>query len=305
MDLPWRPPAVLQGALLMVVASAAFSCLSGIIRHLGDSGIHPFEIVAFRSLFGLLVLAPWLWRVGPGGLKTRQPALIGLRGLLGLTAMATWFWAITIMPLGEAAGLSFTAPLFATVIAVVILREQVGLRRWSALLIGFTGAMIILRPGAATLTPGAILVLGSAVAMAGAIVIIRLLTRTDGVATIVAWNQMIVLPLSVLPALYFWTTPTWEQVAWMALLGGFATAAHMAITKAFSLAETSAVMPFDFCRLLFSAAIGFAFFGERLDIWVWIGAGVIFSSASYTAHRETRLARQAVARAAAGPGDTV
>ena len=132
-----------QGALLMVVAAVFFTAMTAMIRYLSTS-IDPLELVFFRNLFGLLVLLPWLSRNGFGVLRTKRMGLLLFRTAVGLTAMITWFSSISIMNLGDAVALSFTAPLFATVAAVFILGEVVRARRWAAVIMGFFGAIIIL-----------------------------------------------------------------------------------------------------------------------------------------------------------------
>ncbi len=287
-----QSPAIIRAALWMVFSCAAFACLGAIIRHLGNGGMHALEIVFFRNLFGLLALAPWFWRTGIRGLKTTRLRLQIVRGLIGLVGMTTWFTAVGLIPLAELVALSFTMPLFATVAAIFVLREKVGLRRWSAVFVGFGGAMLILRPGFETLSVGSLLALISACTMAAGVVLIKILTRTENTASIVAWNQIIILPFSALLMLTVWQMPVGIDWLWLALMGAVATAGHLALTRAFTLADATAVMPFDFFRLIFTAVVAYVLFSEVPDIWMWVGAGVIFVSAVYVAHREAQVARQ-------------
>ncbi len=286
----------------MTASCAAFACLTSVIRHLGDSGLHPFEIVFFRNLFGLAALAPWFWRAGFAGLKTANPRLQVGRGLSGLVGMVCWFSAVNMIPMAEVVALSFTMPLFATIAAILVLGERVGLRRWSAVVIGFGGAMLILRPGLEVVNEGSLLSLFAACTMAANVVMLKILTRSDSTPTIVAWNQMVILPFSFLLALFVWQMPAAEDWLWLVLMGLVATLGHLALTRAFRLADATAVMPFDFFRLIFVALLGYVFFAERPSPWIWLGAGVIFVSAVYVAHREARLARPPVARAPARAG---
>lgn len=284
-------PAPLRGALWMVSASAMFAGMIGIIRFLAvRDELHPFEIVFFRNLFGLAFMLPWLARAGFAGLRTRRIGLYTLRGVISLMAMLSWFWAVSVMPLAEAVALSFTTPIFATVLAVVVLHEVVRARRWTATLTGFLGAMIILRPGLHPLAPAALVVLFSAVAIAGAITCLKQLARTESANAIVTYMVLFLTPMSLIPALFVWTTPSWDSLFWLVALGGLATAAHGCVTRGFAAADASAIMPLDFVRLPFAALIGFVVFDEVPDIWTWIGAAVIFGASAYIAHRETRLA---------------
>lgn len=276
----------------MVGACLFFASMAGIIRHV-SSELHPFEIAFFRNLFGLAFMMPWLARVGWGGLKTQRIGLYTVRAIIGLGAMLMYFWAITILPLAQVTALSFTAPLFATILAALILREVVRKRRWAAVLIGFVGALIILRPGVQEIGWPTMAVLFSSLLMASAVVMVKMLSRTEPTSAIVTYLVIYLTPLSLIPALFVWETPSWTVLAWLMALGGVATAAHQCLTRSFAVAEASAVMPFDFCRLIFAALIGFFFFDQVPDLWSGIGAAVIVAASVYIAHREAVVARSA------------
>ena len=285
-----RFPGTVRGAVWMVLSGACFASMTAVIRHLSVD-LHAFEIVFFRNALGLVFLLPWLWRGGLAGVRTRRPGLHGLRVVIGLSAMMCWFTAVTMMPIAEATALSFTAPLFGTVGAALVLGEAVRARRWVATVVGFAGAMIILRPGIEAISLPAFLVLGGSASMALGMMIVKTLSRTDSATTIVFYMGLGLTPLSLGPALFVWETPEPAAWFWLLTLGGLATLGHLMFVRAMAAAEASAVLPFDFSRLLFAAALGFAFFGQRPDIWTWIGAAVIFGAALFTASREARARR--------------
>ncbi len=283
---------VLLGAAFMLSAGLFFAIMMGIIRHLAHDGVHPFEIAFFRNLFGFAVMLPWVFKVGLGGLKTERYGLYTMRALTGTAAMVAWFWAISILPLTEATALSFTTPFFATILAVPILHEVVRIRRWAAICIGFAGALVILRPGFQTISAEALMVLFSALMMAMSTMCIKLLSRTEPVNAIVVYMTIYLTPLSLIPALFVWVWPTWEQLGWLALLGLVATVAHICLTRAFRHADASAVMPFDFSRLIFASLIGYLLFDQVTDLWTWVGSAIIVGAAIYIAHREAVAARE-------------
>ncbi len=285
-------PAPLHGMAWMVASCLGFALLTVLIRHV-SADLHPFEIVFFRNFFGLLAMLPWVWRVGISGLRTRRLGAYGVRAVTGLIAMLCWFTAISLMPLAEATALSFTAPLFATLGAALFLGETVRLRRWTATIAGFAGAMIILRPGIEAISPAALLALAASAFMAVSVLTIKSLSRTESPNAIVLYMGLMITPLSLPPALMVWTMPALETWGWLAALGGLATLGHLALVRAFAAAEVSAVLPLDFSRLIFIALLAFVFFGERPDAWTWTGAAVIFAAVLYTAHRESRLGRPA------------
>ena len=277
-------PGPLRGALWMVLSGACFASMTAVVRHL-SAGMHAFEIVFFRNALGLVFLMPWLLRGGLAGVRTRRFKLHGVRVVLGLVTMLCWFTAITLMPIAEATALSFTAPLFGTVGAALVLGEAVGTRRWMAIVVGFAGAMIILRPGIEALNLPAFLVLASSACMALGMMVVKTLSRTDSATAIVLYMGVGLTPLSLGPALLVWETPSLAAWFWLFALGALATLGHLMFVRAMASAEVSAVLPFDFSRLIFVALLGFAFFGERPDAWTWVGAAVIFAAALYTARR--------------------
>ena len=280
-------PAPVKGALWMLVSAAALAGLTGVVRHM-SAGLHPFEIAFFRSFFGLLILAPWLMRSGLGVLRTKRLGLYTLRCALGVATMLMWFTAISMVPLADAVALGFTSPLCVILGAALFLGEVVRGRRLGATLCGFAGALIILRPGSGVLDLGAVLVLLSAVTLAGANLSVKELSRTEPVQAIVTYMVIFMVPLTFIPALLVWQTPTPAQLAELLGLAAVATLGNYAMTRAVAVADASSVMPYDYARLPFAALIGFFVFGEASDAATWIGAGVIAVASLYLAHHESK-----------------
>jgi drug/metabolite transporter (DMT)-like permease len=281
----------------MTAGAAALAGLNGVVRYVAGE-LHPFEAAFFRSLFGILFMLPWFWRVGLGGLRTRRLGLYTVRGALTVVATLSWFSAIAILPLAEVVALSFTAPLIAAAGATLILGEVVRARRWIAIGVGFVGVVVMLRPGAAALSPGAMLALLSAIAIAGSMLCIKALSRTETTAAIVTYMLVFLTPLSFLAALFVWQAPSPGLWPWLVAMGALGTAAHLCLTRAFATTEASVVLPFDYLRLPLVALIGFVFFAELPELSTWIGAGLIAGASGYLVHREAALAR-ALGRAAA------
>ncbi len=285
-----RLPATSRGALYMVGSCAGFAVMMALVR-LVSAEIHPFVAAFFRSLFGLAFMLPWLAVAGVGKLGTGRLSMHALRSLLGLAAMLSLFLALSLMPLAEATALTFTAPLFATIGAALILGEQVRLRRWTAALIGFAGALIILKPGAQTLQPAALLALAAAALIAGAMLSIKALSRTEHPNAIVIIMGLMMTPASLVPALFVWSTPSAATFGWLIVLSAAATCGQLCLTRAFAAADASAVLPFDFSRLVFVSILGFAIFGERPAPGTWLGAAVIVGASVYIARREAQIGR--------------
>ncbi|MEQ8370257.1 MAG: DMT family transporter [Alphaproteobacteria bacterium] len=280
-------PAPLRGALLALVAMAIFPAVHVIVRHVSGE-LHTFEVVFFRNLMGLAAMSPWFLRNGLRGLRTNHLRLHGLRAATGLCAMTAWFYGLAVLPLATATALSFTSPLFVTLLAPFILSEVVGWRRVAAVLMGFLGALIILRPDATAIEIGAVIVIGSAFFAASSQMLVKKLSRTEKPDTIVAWMLVILTPVSLIPALFVWTWPSLETLVWMACIGIGTTAAHMVLVRAITQADASFVTHFQYARLPFAALFGFFLFAEVPGAATWIGAAVIVASAVYITTRETR-----------------
>lgn len=293
----------LAGALYMTAASLGFSVMNILIREV-SAELEAAQIAFFRNLFAAAVMLPWLLYSGVGkALATKSIKLHLLRAGVGLTAMLCWFYSISLLPLAQAVALNFTVPLFATIGAALILHEVVRARRWSATLVGFLGVLIILRPGTAEISLATGLPVLAALFMAASVMVVKTLSARDAPATIVLWMNLLLTPLSLIPALFVWRWPSLEVLAMTAAIGGVAVLAHIALTRAYARADASAVLPFDYMRLPFIALFAFVLYGEIPDLWTWIGAAVIAASTVYIAHREAKVARERAASgvAAAGP----
>jgi drug/metabolite transporter (DMT)-like permease len=208
------------------------------------------------------------------------------RGVLNAIAMLSFFTAVTMTPLSTVAALGFTAPLFAALLAIPLLGERPGWRRWVGLLVGFIGALIIVRPGVADVSFGALLVLMSSCAWAGALIVIKILARTDTSLAITVYAGLFLTPITGIAASFFWTTPAGGTWLLLIGIGLFGSLTQWAIAQAFHEADATLVLPFDFTKLLWASAIGYLFFGEVPDPLTLVGGGIILGSVTYVAYRE-------------------
>jgi drug/metabolite transporter (DMT)-like permease len=294
---PLRLSPPVKAACLLLFACVFFASMNAIIRYV-SADVEPLEIVFFRNLFGLLAMMPWLARRGLGVMRTERLGMIMMRSFWGFLSMAAWFSALAIVPLANAVALSFTSPLFAAIAAVLLLGEVIRARRITALAVGFAGTLVILRPGVDSIGWGEMLVLASTVTMALSIVTMKALTRTERSSSLVVWQTLLIAPISLVPALFVWSWPSPETWFWLIVLGIFASIAHVAFTRAFSLADTTYLMPFDYSRLPIVALLGWIVFGEVTDIWTWVGAAIIAASSVYVANREALARRRDLASGA-------
>ena len=291
--LGWRP-ATVQGraALLMLGSTSAFALMAITIRF-ASATVPTTEVAFFRNFFGLLALLPILLRSGGGGLpRTRNLGRYVVRTLVGLGSMLCAFWAIGHLPLSQAISLSYAAPLFATIAAVLWLGEVVRIRRWMAVSAGFVGVLVILRPGVAFSAAMLVPVVG---ALLAAVVAIQMkqLSKLDSPDTIVFYTYLLWVPLSLVPALFQWVWPSPTAWLWLVATGVLGTLGQWLWTRALRLGEVSALQPISFVQLPIVVVFGWWLFGEVIDLWTLIGAGIVFGANGYIAHREAVLSRRA------------
>jgi drug/metabolite transporter (DMT)-like permease len=280
------------GIFWVTISMALLAGLAAFSRAAMNAGIHPIQVVFLRNLFAFLMLLPLLaWRGWPL-LQSKRLSLYGWRVSVSLFSMTAWFYALSLIPLGEVTAISFLSPLFGTLGAIVLLGEKVRLRRWTALIVGFLGAMIILRPGSAALGIGQLCALFSAMSMGLAVILVKQLTAQDDPDKIVFLTNAIMTPFSLLPALFVWRWPGIDALMPILGMGVCAVLGHITLVRGYAATDASLAMTFEFSRLPFAVAIAYLAFGETIDVWTWVGALIIFASAVYITHRESRLRRR-------------
>jgi drug/metabolite transporter (DMT)-like permease len=293
-----------RAALLMLASTLFFGLMAITIRYASHS-LSTFEIAFFRNTFGLLALLPMLRR-SRAPLKTQQLSKYLLRSAIGIGSMLCGFWAIGHLPLSQAIALSYSTPLFVTIAAVFWLGEHVRKRRWAAVLVGFLGVLIVVRPGTSGFTLGSLVAVMAAVFSAVVAIQIKQLSRVDQADTIVFYTYAFWVPLSLVPALFVWQWPQGIVWLWLVLTGLCGTGGQLMWTRALRLGDVSALTPISFMQLPVVSVAGYVLFGETIDRWTVVGAAIILAANAYIAHREVLLARSAATAApieAAKPGE--
>ena len=280
-----------KGVGLMLGSAASISGANGAVQHLSHSNLHVFEIAFFRQLLGLIFMSALFLRGGLRPLITRKFGLHVLKSVLNVLAMLAFFYGLSLEPLAKVVSLGLTAPLFATIGAVIFLRERMTLHRWIALGIGVAGALIILRPGVQVVSLGALMVLTSNTLWAVALVVIKVLTRTESSVTVALYSSLLQTPIAFLFAVFFWQWPTAEQLLWLAGIAIFGTISQLALTEAFRKADATLVLPADFTKVIWASLIGYFIFNQVPEIWVGVGAVVIFLAVFYNSYSDSRSSR--------------
>jgi drug/metabolite transporter (DMT)-like permease len=282
--------APVRGAAWMTGAAASFVVMSWSIRALAP--ITASEIIFFRSLFGLVLILPTVGLPLRDLVRPRWPKFYCLRGVLSYLAMLAWFYPLQVLVLADAVALQFTLTLFTILFAIIVFKEQVGFRRWTATLVGFAGALLIIRPGFAEVDVAMILVLVSAALYASANIIVKKLSGIERPGVIVFYMHAVTLPLALVGAVPYWVWPGAGDWPWIAVLALSGSMAHYCFTRAMSASEVSIVMPFDYLRLPLIALVGYFFYGQSAAIWTWVGAAVICGASLYIIRREAQIAHR-------------
>ena len=285
--------AVVRGVLWMVLATGFQATASGFVRKL-SSDFSVIELLLFFSSISALLLLPMTMKLSPGsfaGVKDRA-GLYLLRGLLSFGGMYASFYAYSVLDIANVQALLFTVPLFTILLAGLLLGEFVGLRGWLSCVIGFIGALIIVRPGIIPMNPGALAAIASAFAFAAANIAIRKLGSTESPIMITMVSNLIVALLSIIPAALNWVTPSWEQVPFILIMGVLFMLAMVCLTFSIREADARIVQSINFLRLPWSVVVGWVLFTELPDLWTWVGAVIIFVGAYDVLRRETRRVKK-------------
>lgn len=285
-------PGHVRGAVWMLLAALFFG-LQGPIVRMAIVNLDPLMVAFVRSLFVLLLMLPWILRNRATAMRTQRLSLQFVRAMMSMAGFILLVVAQAKLTLAEVSAMTFAAPLFATIGAALFLHEIVKARRWTATFIGLAGVWIVLRPGFEAVEPLFVLPLASAVFIAASNLMIKSLSRSDSPNSIVAWLAIFSVPLTLVPALFVWSLPDLAALGWIFLLGVTGVGAHMSLTRSLAAADASAVLPYDYSRLVVTASVAFVAFGEVPPIWTWIGGAVIVSAVVYIAHREAVASRAA------------
>ncbi|MDA0239065.1 MAG: DMT family transporter [Proteobacteria bacterium] len=278
-------PGTVQGMLLMLISTLFAVSMHTTVRFI-STDIHPLQIFFLRQLLAIIVLMPWIMRVGIYALKTQRPVMVTVRGMVQAWGGMSWFWALSLVPLAKATALSLSSALFTVLGAILILGEKPKTSRWVALGFGFVGVLVIVRPGIEYVSFGIILLLGSRMFSVAHKLMAKVLTRTESSSTIVIYGTIGAAIMSAVPAIFVWETPSLELLAWILMLAGFGTMGQLCMMQAYKLADMSAVEPLNFTRLVWAALLGYLIFAELPDGWELIGGVMIILAVTYLARTE-------------------
>ena len=272
---------------LMIISGLFFVLMHSAVKYLSKE-VHIFEIAFFRCALVIFVLAPVIIQQGKTIFKTRQPKMQFLRIITNSVAMLCFFYGISTTPLAQLTTLGFTVPIFATILAVIFMKEKIRLRRTTALIIGFIGTIVVMRPDI-SIELGALLIIFSSFLWSICLIFIKKLTQTDSAVTISLY-----FGIGMIPATFMLAFPVMEAIdirqftilVFIAITG---TLAQTIMNTALKKGELALLLPFDFLRLIWSVLIGYVLFAEEPTFTLWIGGFLIIGSTTYIAWREAKL----------------
>ncbi len=288
----------MKGIVLLILASFVFSLMALMIKLLGQR-LHITQILLVRQIGMVIMVAPAILRNFPGSLRTARPGLQLIRVFCALVAMLFGFTAVIHMPLADATAIFFAKSFFVTVFAVFFLAETVGVYRWSAVLIGFVGVMIMLQPGTDNFSIYGLASLVGAAGAAAVMILLRLLSRSDSADTIMTYGALGVGLVMIIPGIYFWQQPTsseWYLLVAVAVVSYFGQRCNI---FAYKHGEASLLASLDYVRLLWATLFGFLVFDQLPGLPTWFGAVIVVAAAIFTIYRETRR-KSGLATAASG-----
>ena len=266
-----------KASIYMTLYAVSQSIVWALVRALSED-LSTSTLFFFRNVIGFLTVLPLFVNKGNTVLSTNNLGIHVIRAFAAFAGGLCIFYSLAIVPLTTVVAITFTAPIFASLMACLFLKETMNKPQFISLLFGFIGTLIVLRPNLNTEFEGVLFALFAALLTAVAFLTVKKLSATDNSDTIVAYPFILILPLSAVMANWDWTTPNLMQVPLLIIMGLGISFAQYCMVKAFSLADASAVLPIDFLRLIIASFIGVIYFNDHLDLWAVAGGIVILAS---------------------------
>lgn len=248
-----------------------------------------FQVMEMRSIIGWFILLPLVLASGGfSAMRTRRPLQHIGRNVVHYAGQFAWLQALTMIPLAQLISIEFTTPIWGALLAVLFLGERMSVRKIAAIALGLIGVLVIVRPGAAPLEPGHIIMLAGAVGFGISVVMVKSLTRTETVVAIIFWMLIIQSAIGLIPATMVWRTPEAWMWPWILIVSFTGMSSHFCMARALTYAEATVVMPMDFLRLPLSALIGFLLYSEQIDLFTAVGATLILAGNLFNLQRRAR-----------------
>ena len=276
-------------AIFLIITSVFFGTVMLSFLKIAQEDVNVYVAGFFRFFLGLVIILPYIVKNKDAVLKTTHLKQHFLRAILGLPAMLIYFSALVLLPIEKLTAISFVVPLIVTILAVFFLGEKIYIYRTLALILGFSGMLVIIRPGFVDISIGVYMVLFSALLWSINIIITKKISKDDSAITILAYQSIFMSLLSFFIVLFFWEMPSLKTFIYLILAAMCGTVLHLTLNHAFKLVDVSMTQPYSFLNLVFASIIGYFVFEEMPDLYTWIGALIIFTGVLIISYREMKL----------------
>ena len=281
-------------AIFLIVTSVFFGTVMLSFLKIAQEDVNVYVAGFFRFFLGLVIILPYIIKNKDAVLKTTHLKQHFLRAILGLPAMLLYFSALVLLPIEKLTAISFVVPLIVTILAVFFLGEKIYIYRTLALILGFSGMLVIIRPGFVDISIGVYMVLFSALLWSINIIITKKISKDDSAITILAYQSIFMSLLSFFIVLFFWEMPSIKTFIYLILAAMCGTVLHLTLNHAFKLVDVSMTQPYSFLNLVFASIIGYFVFDEIPDLYTWIGALIIFTGVLIISYREMKLDKEII-----------
>ena len=281
-------------AISLIIISVFFGTVMLSFLKIAQEDVNVYVAGFFRFFLGLVIILPYIIKKKDAVLKTTHLKQHFLRAILGLPAMLLYFSALVLLPIEKLTAISFVVPLIVTILAVFFLGEKIYIYRTLALLLGFSGMLVIIRPGFVDISIGVYMVLFSALLWSINIIITKKISKDDSAITILAYQSIFMSLLSFFIVLFFWEMPSLKTFIYLILAAMCGTVLHLTLNHAFKLVDVSMTQPYSFLNLVFASIIGYFVFDEIPDLYTWIGALIIFTGVLIISYREMKLDKEII-----------
>ncbi|WP_442680827.1 DMT family transporter [Sphingomonas sp. ASY06-1R] len=277
----------LRGIAMRITSATSFALMAALLKAASARGVSTPEMIFYRNGWALLIVATWL-TLGPGwkAVRTKAPAAHLTRSAVGLVSMLLTFGALALLPLGEATALTYAAPIIATILSAIFLKEQIGIRRWAAVAVGFVGVLLIAHPGNGGAPIGILIGVAAAFGQSAVMITVRQISRTEDVAAIVFWFTIFTTIAGAAMLPFFGSMHDRTTMVLLALAGLGGGIGQLSMTASLRYAPVSVVVPFDYLQIVWGITIGWLVFLTPATPLVFAGAALIAASGIYTAYRE-------------------
>ena len=281
-------------AIFLIIISVFFGTLMLTFLKLAQEEVNVYVAGFFRFILGLIIISPYIVKTKFTVFKTSHFKKHFVRSVLNLPAMLLYFSTLVMLPIEKVTAISFVVPLIVTVLAVLFLGEKIYIYRTLALILGFSGMLIILRPGLIDISIGVYMALFSSFLWSVVIIITKKISKEDSSITILSYQSVFMSIFSFIIVLFFWETPSSKTFFYLFLAALSGTILHLALNHAYKLVDVSMTQPYSFLSLVFASIIGFFVFSEMPDLFTWLGASVIFLGVLIISYREMKLDKEII-----------